>query len=238
MLRLPYLYIRGVADNPIERLFWGKVPIERASSMLIYHPGNTVEHIIHAIKYGGQDTLAVDFGRRMAQELLGTGFFDGIDYLQPIPLHPNRQRSRGYNQSECLAQGIAQLTGLPIGRFVKRIKDNVSQTQLSSGERKANVQAIFAPNTDELRAKRPRHLLFVDDVITTGSTAISCISALTGQPGDTPGNLFATDLRVSILSLGYAGTLRAGRVSGKRMQTAPEVVQDNEFKDRQYRSLS
>lgn len=235
LLQLPYINIKGAAGNPIERLFWGAVPVERASAMLTYHPGNDMEGLIHAIKYHNRSDLAVEMGRHMAQELLHTDFFDGIDYLQPVPLHPSRQRERGYNQSERLARGISQLTGLPVANFVSRTVHNASQTQLLHEERRKNVEGIFAPVTTELLCHRPRHILIIDDVITTGSTAISCAQAITG--GDGTSEPVLPDIRVSFLSLCFAGRFHQGRLSCQDLGLADLSINNAEFRERQISTL-
>lgn len=234
LLQLPYTKVRGALRNPIERLFWGVLPIERATSMLHYSPKGTTGRILHAIKYRGRSNLATELGRMMAQELLMTDFFDGIDFLQPVPLHPQRRRQRGYNQSECLARGISEVTGIPIGNFVKRTKNNVSQTTLSHEERVKNVENIFAPNTAELQRLRPQHLLVIDDVITTGSTVISCVQSLTGEPS--PDN--TPTLRINIASLAFAGQMHLGVQSLNDLHRKSCVVDNTEFRERQMQPLS
>lgn len=234
LLRLPYTNVKGALRNPIERLFWGVLPIERATSMVHYNPRGMTGQILQAIKYNGRSELAVECGRMMAQELLSTDFFDGVDFLQPVPLHPLRFRQRGYNQSEHLARGISEVTGIPIGNFVKRTKNNVSQTTLSHAERVKNVENIFAPNTAELQRLRPQHLLVIDDVITTGSTVVSCVQSLTGEPS--PDN--TPTLRISIASLAFAGQTHLGVQSLNDLHRKSCVVNNTEFRERQVQPLS
>lgn len=235
LLRLPYINIKGVSGNPMERIFWGAIPIVRASSMLIYHPGSIAEPIIHAIKYHDRPDLAVELGRMMAQEHLPHGFFEGIDAIQPVPLHIKRQRQRGYNQSERLARGISEVTGIKIVDVVRRRVDNVSQTRLSHEQRKDNVREIFAVDREAAAALRLKHILIVDDVITTGSTTINCAQAITGHMLCDDGEL--PDLRVSILSLAYAGTMHIGRLSAEELHRADCTVSNEEFRQRQYAPL-
>lgn len=235
LLRMPYACFRGTEANPVELLFWGQIPVMRASSMLTFQPGNEVGRLIHAIKYDGRKDLAVEMGRCMAQELLPTGFFDGMDHLQPVPLHPNRQRQRGYNQSEELARGIAEVTGLPLGHFVKRVVDNVSQTHIEHHERHDNVKDIFVRDETELKTRQPRHVLIVDDVITTGATTTSCAKALAGITDDirqsTPG------LSISVLSLAFAGAAHMGRSQDPAGLAAKHEVSNADFRERMTRPL-
>ncbi len=130
----------------------------------------------------------------MAQELLPQDFFQGIDYLVPVPLHWRRLLHRGYNQSERIAQGISDITGIPVlGDVVSRVRNNQTQTHLNRQEREKNVENIFrAQHTERLRNK---HLLIIDDVMTTGSTIISCGREITqAEPTVT----------LSVLTLGRA----------------------------------
>lgn len=226
LLRLPYINIKGVEANPIERLFWGSVPVVRASASMIYQPGFEADRILHAIKYNDRPDLAVEMGRIMAQEHIGHGFFEGIDAIVPVPLHPKRKRERGYNQSERLAQGIAEVTGIPVVELVKRTKDNVSQTKLAHEERSENVKGIFAADEALLQKFSGRHVLIVDDVITTGSTSINCAKALAG-----------TSLRLSFLALAFAGRLHVGRLTYAELHKPDFTIDNSEFRQRQSQSL-
>lgn len=250
LLELPYTNIRGVAGNCIERLFWGQLPVERASATIVYRPGFRVEGLLHAFKYHNRPDLAIIAGRMMAQEHLKAGFFEGIDALQPVPLHPHRMRERGYNQSEQLARGISEVTGLPIVSLVHRVIDNVSQTQLSHGERRQNVDHIFEADAEAIaqflsaenslhtvnhplrhdgHTSRPRHILIIDDVITTGSTTISCAKALVEK---------MPDVRLSFLSFAYAGRRNAGRLFPSDHNLPDCTVANTDFRERQNRPLA
>lgn len=234
-MQLPYINIRGAKGNAIEKLFWGTLPIERANALVSYRPGYLVGRLLDAIKYQHQPQLAVELGKMMAQELIATDFFEGIDALQAIPLHPNRERKRGYNQSELIAQGISSITGLPIVHYVRRIIDNPSQTLLQHNERRANVTGIFeatfsnkkAKDTNDLR-KEPLHILLIDDVITTGATTKSCGLALAEA---------IPDLRLSVLSFAYAGTIKYGRILPVDLNLPDKEVSNLPFRESQYGQL-
>lgn len=221
---LPYINIRGEAGNPIERLFWGVIPVAKASSTFIYRAGSDLSTIVGAIKYHNQRHLARQMGRIMANELYDSPFFDGIEALLPIPLHTLRQRHRGYNQSEWLAKGISDVTGIPIVDIVTRTTDNTSQTRLMHNQRRQNVEGIFRMKQSNTAV--PRHVLIVDDVITTGATIRSCAAAL---PKDT---------RISILSLAYAGPMHLGRLSAHDLMRDDCTVDNTEFRERQARPLA
>lgn len=179
--------------NLVERAFWGKFPLGRATSYFFYHKGDAYTHILHQLKYGGRKDIGEAMGRMMATELMEAGFFEGIDVLLPIPLHPSKQRRRGYNQSECIARGVSAVTGIPVDVVsVARIKDTESQTHKSMFQRWDNVAGIFVLR--DASAFRNRHVLIIDDVLTTGATTTACADALEGVEG----------LCVSILTLAVA----------------------------------
>lgn len=195
MQDLCYTRFMGQKDNYVERLFGGRYPIEHANALLYYHAMTDSCRIFFAFKYDGHPEVAVHFGRLMAEELLDTDFYRGIDLIIPVPLHPIREHERGYNQSLMLAQGVAAVTGLPINdTALVRTKNTVSQTGLTPKQRRENVKDAFALLHPEEVAGR--HLLLIDDVVTTNATLSACADALVTAP----------NVRLSILTLGLAGT--------------------------------
>lgn len=155
---MPRTGYHQLRDNPMERMLWGKMPLERATAYFFYRKGSGFRHIVHQMKYDGRQDLAETMGRLMAQELLPSGFFDSIDLLLPVPLHPAKERKRGYNQSERLAQGIAAVTVIPIDNSsVTRLADRDTNPQVclrTVGERGRNLPA--APSgTVQGRAAHP-----------------------------------------------------------------------------------
>lgn len=178
------------ADNRMERLFWGQCELERSTAWFFYHKGSPFLRPIHRFKYNGRKDVAFQLGRLCATELMADDFFAGIDLLIPIPLHPSRQRKRGYNQSMYIAQGVSQATGIPLSTDVLvRIRDGESQTEKPAYERRSDMQGSFA-----LKQATPivgKHLLLIDDVLTTGATAMACIQTLKETEG----------VRISVLTL-------------------------------------
>jgi len=184
-------YAAQPTDNPMARMFWGLLDVERAAALCFYERGSDVATLIHRIKYYNQPGLARRMGEYTARQFAAQGFFDGIDLLVPVPLTRHRQWQRGYNQSHEICRGISAATGLPICRkAIKRTIFKGSQTQLTTEERRQNVSNAFALVNPE--AIRGKHVLLVDDVVTTGATAIACGRQL----------LAAGDVRLSILALG------------------------------------
>ena len=148
----------------------------RAGAWLQY--SDQVATLIHRAKYSEQPFLAAFLGRQAAMEWLDTGFFDDIDLLVPVPLHPKRLRERGYNQSEYICHGLAEILHIPVDATnLLRVVNTHKQSLLSDSERKQNVKDAFAVTMPERWHRK--HILLVDDVITTGSTLSWCIKEIT-----------------------------------------------------------
>ena len=179
-------------DNPMAQLFWHLTPIERAAALIYYEPHSEMARIVYQLKYGQRPDIGEDMGRLMAVEMEFARYFEGIDALLPVPLARKRLRQRGYNQSERLAEGIRQKTGLPvITRAVGRKHFLQSQTQLSRHERQENVQDIFELRDEQ--SLKGRHLLLIDDICTTGATLIALVDAIKHVEG----------IRLSVLTFGF-----------------------------------
>ena len=176
LLRLPYIPKRDFYDNPVARLFWARIPIERAHSFIVYSHEDASHQLLMQLKYNHRPDLGPWLGRLMARDLMTKGFFETMDCIVAVPLHWRRQLSRGYNQSIELACGIAEVSGLPLLRkHVVRLRNNPQQARnKSAGERMENVENLFLA-----KSRIPyRHILLVDDVVTTGATLTSCAQAI------------------------------------------------------------
>ena len=151
--------------------------LERGAAFLFYEKDHPVQQAIHAMKYADQPMIGYHFGRLAAMEMQYADFFDGIDVIVPMPLHPKRLRERGYNQSEYIARGISEVTGLPIDTIhVTRERNTPKQALQRGEERKHNVNNAFAVNHPEQFYHK--HILVVDDLVTTGETMRSCLKAM------------------------------------------------------------
>lgn len=178
-------------DNPVVRKFWGTVPVVNASSFIFFVHGSGFRDLIHDFKYAGHWKTAQEMGRWYGSELARSGLYDDIDIIIPIPLHLRRRLKRGYNQSEYIARGISKATGIGIDtRSVCRTRHNPSQTHQNVRERWENVKGIFSVRHPE--RLRGKHILLVDDVLTTGSTLISCSDTILRA---------VPDVRISIATL-------------------------------------
>ena len=191
---LPRVRTVSFEENDIARIFWGLVPIEKGISFFHYTPHSPYSRILFELKYHNHPEVGKTMGRMMAEELKATNFFDGIDLIVPIPLSRKKERQRGYNKIDWIAWGISEATGIPTDTTsVVRTKSNPSQTTLDHRQRRENVRDIFAvrhPGNLE-----GRHILLVDDVITTGATMLSCAETIAR----------ACRVRFSVLSLAWAG---------------------------------
>lgn len=186
-------------DNEMAQCFWGLMPIEKAAALFYYLPHSPSSGIMLKMKYEGRWDVAEDMGHIMARECGEAGFFDGIDVIVPIPITKKRKRERGYNQSYHLALGISEATGIPIAdKAVERTVYNGSQTRLRGYERRENVENAFALR--DAKKIRDKHVLIIDDVVTTGSTIMECGKEL----------LKGGAKALSVLSLGYTKYLSSG----------------------------
>lgn len=192
-MNLPRTNYHLLPDNPIERLFWDKVKLEIATSYYYYYRGGEMRKIIHEMKYAKKKEIGAVMGRQMAAELRPSGFFDGIDLLMPVVLHKKKQRDRGFNQSEWIAKGISAITKLPIEMTaVKRVKHVETQTQKTPYQRYENVQHIFElEHPERIKGK---HVLVIDDVLTTGATATAFMESFAEVEG----------IKISLLTLAVA----------------------------------
>ncbi len=180
-------------ENELAKLFWGQIPIERATSFFYYEAKAETANILYELKYKDHPEIGQVMGRMVARELLSSGFFDGIDGIVPIPLAKNRQRQRGYNQSREIALGVQEITQQPIlDKVVGRKRFTGSQTNKGRWGRNENVEDVFVL-VDGL-AVAGKHLLIIDDVVTTGATIRACAQEL----------MKAGDVKFSVLTLGFS----------------------------------
>lgn len=190
---LPVTNFHLLPDNKVAKLFWGRVQIENATSFFAFNKGSNYQHLIHFIKYKGLKELGFETGRRFGNTLKETADFNSIDIIAPVPLHPEKEKQRGYNQSEWIARGLGQSMQKPISvnNLVRRIFTS-TQTRKGRFERWENVENIFEVKNADAFARK--HVLLIDDVVTTGSTLEACATEL----------LKIQDTRVSIATLAFA----------------------------------
>ncbi|WP_346855698.1 double zinc ribbon domain-containing protein [uncultured Draconibacterium sp.] len=190
---LPVTNFHLNTENKVAQLFWGRVQIENATAFFSYKKGSRYQHLIHFIKYKGLKELGFETGRKFGFALADSERFNSVDIIVPVPLHPKKEQKRGYNQSRWIAAGIADVLQKPvIDKNLYRKSFTSTQTQKNRFERWQNVDGIF--EVYDAQVFLGKHILLVDDVVTTGSTLEACSFPL----------LKLTDTKVSIATLAFA----------------------------------
>lgn len=175
-LHLPKTMYAQYAENPVEKLFWGRAKVKAAASIYYFNKGDGIQKMMHQLKYKNRKDVGRWFGKILALELLHSERFKDIDWIVPIPLHPKKEHLRGFNQSLMIAEGMEEEDGWKVVNALKRMENTASQTRKNKYERWLNVGRSFEVN--------PRHdlkdknILLLDDVITTGATLEACIQVL------------------------------------------------------------
>ncbi len=167
---LPTTDFHKMQENPVLQIFAGRAKIEKAAAYFYFEKGGTVQRLMHHFKYENQPEIGTLLGQLAGKELLKSDFLDGVDCLVPIPLHPKKLKQRGFNQSLVLAQAISDRTRIPV-HFGHLTRDVFTETQTRKSRfaRWKNVEKVFTiQNSAKLDGQ---HVLLIDDVITTGSTA-------------------------------------------------------------------
>jgi len=179
---IPRTGFHHIKNNPVEKRFWGKVPVEQATSFFFFQKGSPFQKLLHQLKYNGNKELGQILGSCAAIDLRESDFFGSVDIIIPVPLHPKKLAKRGYNQSEWIAKGLSEVLGINVDtKHLVRLQEKTTQTKKSVYERYTNTKGIFGVNNaNELEGK---HILLVDDVLTTGSTLEACIQAVLSTPG-------------------------------------------------------
>lgn len=182
LLHLSLTNFVDLVNNPVEKIFWGRCKIEAATALFYFRKKGNIQKILHEIKYKSNIKLAHQMGNLLGIDLKKSNRFADVDIIIPVPLHPKKMRKRGYNQSEEIAKGMVEYFPKVINTscLVRKV-DNKTQTRKGRIERWNNVADIFSVvDTESLKGK---HILLVDDVLTTGSTLEACASKLIALEG-------------------------------------------------------
>jgi len=179
---LPFTDFTPMSGNPIEQLFRGRIGLVAATSLLYFSKQSVIRILLHQFKYEGNKKIGLYFGHRIGEAIMGSGRFQPPDLLVPLPLHARREKKRGYNQAMILCQGISAVMKTEIAEeLVIRKKETQTQTFRNRIERWENISSGFElRNTDSAEDK---HLLLVDDVVTTGATLEACGAELLKTKG-------------------------------------------------------
>jgi len=189
---LPQTYFHMHGNNPIEKLFWGRLPLAHASAQYYFTKESLVQRLMHQFKYKGNKELGYFLGTLMGHQLIQSNRFSYLDALVPLPLFPSKEKLRGFNQAAVLCEGISHVLQKPVLRdVVRRTVYTESQTKKNRLQRWQNMEGRFEViNAEAIKGK---HVLLVDDVVTTGATLEAC-----GQM------LLAADAKLSIAALCFS----------------------------------
>jgi ComF family protein len=190
---LPETGYHNIPDNETALRFAGRVPFMHATSLAYFTDDGLLQHLLHGLKYKGKKEIGYYLGARLGLSLKNTDWAGAIDTIVPVPLHRRKEAKRGYNQSMLIAEGIGDMLNIPVsGKLLLRVRDTESQTRKTRTERVNNMADAFTiPKHISLSGK---HILLIDDVLTTGATLEACALALLKQEG----------VRVSIGTIGIA----------------------------------
>ena len=178
-------------EQVVENILGGRIPLQKAAIFLKFYAGGITQRLLHEVKYRNNRNMGNHLGRLFMKSYNGKSEFHFIDLIIPVPLHEEKQKSRGYNQSELIANGISAEINRPVAtHIIQRVKESSTQTRKSREERWLNVDGIFASDGESLQGK---NILLVDDVITTGATMEACAqSALDKGAGSVSFAVLAT----------------------------------------------
>lgn len=173
LARLPKTYFENIPNNPLEKIFTGRIPVAAAHSEFYFSKGRIVQQLMHELKYRQNASIGTYLGEIMGNSILHSSRFVGIDYLVPLPLFPDKEFKRGYNQALVICNGISKTSGIPVhsGNVIRR-RATESQTRKHRAERWDNVADSFLVSSpDKLQGKK---IMLIDDVVTTGATLEAC----------------------------------------------------------------
>jgi ComF family protein len=173
MEALPLTHFHLYGNNPVEKIFWGRIPLKSATSQYYFTGASLMQRLMHQLKYGDNQDLGYYLGTLMGSQLASSNRYVHCDALVPLPLHGSRERKRGYNQAAVLCEGIASVLKRPvITNAVTRTRHTDTQTKKSRVARYQNMEGRF--ELSDARLIEGKHILLVDDVVTTGATLEAC----------------------------------------------------------------
>lgn len=193
LTELPFTSHFEYSENRVSQKFWGRADVVDAASLFYFVEGSLIRDMIHKFKYKNKPSIGVSLGKLAGQKIRESQLFKEIDAIVPVPLHYVKNAKRGYNQSERFARGISEVIKIPVLQdYLVKHENTTSQTDKTRLDRYHNVKDSFS-----LKSKyrnRYKHLLLVDDVITTGATIEACVHTLQEQD----------DAQVSVLTIAMA----------------------------------
>ncbi|HUR12514.1 MAG TPA: hypothetical protein VM012_14155 [Flavitalea sp.] len=193
MNKVPFTNFHMHAANPVEKIFWGRVPVTAAMSQVYFTKDSMIQWMLHAFKYHGKQEVGTFFGKKIGESLLESNRFADISCILPVPLHKKKEKVRGYNQAAIIAQAIGSVINIPVYEHaLQRCRVTETQTHKNRIERWNNISGLYkVAEPDKIHNQ---HILLVDDVITTGATLEACANEL----------MQLQNTRVSFASIAYA----------------------------------
>jgi ComF family protein len=193
LAQLPVTHFEENTDNPLAEMFWGRVKLSQAVAWFYFRKGSAYQDALHKLKYNDRPDIGYSLGKQYGYELYQSSGFIRPELLIPVPLNPKKQRKRGYNQSEAIARGLSAGLRLPmVNHALIRPLATDTQTRKSRYDRYLNVSGKFKISMPDILENR--HILLIDDVVTTGATLEACAGELLSVPG----------VKVSIATLAWA----------------------------------
>lgn len=192
-LELPKTDYADFRENPVAKKFWGKVPVAHAMALYHFHKSSRIQNLMHALKYKGRKDVGIKLGNLLGFQLFKNDLFNSVDYITSVPLHREKEIKRGYNQANLIGEGLSEILEIPFASSIlRKTKFTDSQTKKNRIQRWENVKEIF--QLEEENTIKGKHILLIDDVITTGSTLEACTAELIKADG----------VRVSIAAVAHA----------------------------------
>lgn len=193
VFNVPRTAYHHIADNETAMRFAGRVSIVKATSFAYFTTGGLLQHLLHQLKYKERKEIGIFLGKQLGYDLLQLNWHQGINFIVPVPLHPDKEAARGYNQTGLIAEGMGDILGIPVvSDLLYRTRNTESQTQKSREERITNMEGAFGLKNEGTYAGS--HILLIDDVLTTGATLEACAHTLLAIPGS----------KLSIATIGVA----------------------------------
>lgn len=189
---LPIVDVQDYRDNKISQSFYGRIPIEKAMSFLYYRKEGKAKTLIHQLKYKGNQEIGAFFGDWFGDNLKQSGEFSEVDCIVPVPLHPKKMKQRGFNQLTTFGERLSTLLEVPYQKGIL-IKTTTTKTQTFKQrfERFSDSDTKFS--VTDLQVFQNKHILLIDDVITTGATLEACCKEL----------LKAEGVKISIVTIAF-----------------------------------
>ena len=191
-LQLPETGFMDIKDNPIEKIFYGRIKIQAAASAYYFTKDSLLQHLIKQLKYQGNKDVGYYLGKLLGYELMKSPRFNKVDTIVPTPLNTKKEKMRGYNQAAIIADGIASVWNKPVIKdALERKIFTETQTHKDRISRWQTMENVFAV-TDK-KSLENKHILLIDDIVTTGATLEACGAKILETPGT----------KLSILTLAY-----------------------------------